>query len=172
MKKLWIAALIAGVALLATPANARWLPLQPAHTGNWYDPAAQAGEGIMPSVQMTADGPLLFAGIYLRDGDLTRAWFAQGLTAEAWSVTGWWFPIHHHTGAGPIPAGWLRMAARDGGLAYEIHIEDATGVFERSGTLVQLLKPVPGYGWCDDGSGGFGPYPPRIGDEWCVAGAE
>jgi hypothetical protein len=167
-----IAMLAAAALFAAPPAHAQlWVPLQDAHTGNWFDPAfEQTGEGLMPSVEVRDDGtPLFFAGIYLRDGNITRAWFAQGVPGEAWTMFGYHFAIHHHIDRGPTDVGWLLLkpVTQSGSqrLDWTVSIDADGAVFERSGQLHQLLRPIRAYGWC--GIAVSYPRPPAAPAVWC-----
>jgi hypothetical protein len=64
----WLTVAIALPAFADGEPTGSYVPLQPGHWGNWYNPDAP-GEGIELSLIETADGNLIFAQVYLiRDG--------------------------------------------------------------------------------------------------------
>lgn len=143
-----------------------YVPLQPSHWGNWYDPDAP-GEGIELSLIEAADGNLIFAQVYLiRDG--VQVWHTgQADWQEARDPLARDYEIptfaRSEIGGDAERTGtfWLRP---DGSL---LRATFAIGGELWHSDLHQLTRP-PGLtrGVCD-WQGGFSPRPPKAPDGWC-----
>lgn len=143
-----------------------YVPLQPAHFGNWYSPDSP-GEGLDLSVIETDDTKVIFANIYLiRDGQqiwhsAQADWFeARDPLARDYELPAF---ARIEPGGEPVSTGaiWLRP---DGS---HLRAQFAVGGQLWQRTLYQLTRaPGAGHiGYC--GWNGFYPRPPAAPDGWC-----
>jgi hypothetical protein len=163
----WLTVAIALPAFADGEPTGSYVPLQPAHWGNWYNPDAP-GEGIELSLIETADGNLIFAQVYLiRDG--VQVWHSgQADWSEARDPLARDYEIptfaRSEVGADPERTGtiWLRP---DG---YMLRLTAAVGGELWHATLYQLTEyPGSQIGVCD--WTGFFPRPPAAPVGWCHA---
>lgn len=163
MTRLILACLLLAGSACATAQS--YVPLQPTHWGNWYDPA-NVGEGLELSVIDEGDSPLIVVETYLiHEGQ--QVWFAaQGIAADRFREDRRYeFVLYERPTPNGIPesAGSLWLRPRWGGLLdVELLVSRIGSVIYRNSTFYQLTMPIDGgIGVCD--WSGFSPRPPDAG---------
>lgn len=152
MPKLILAALLLGASLCASAQS--YIPLQPAHTGNWYDPASP-GEGLELTLLDTDDGPAIFALVFgIEDG--RDYWVSAGaLTVAGWqggypgAPLDYWFELFQRAapGAEPELAGLLNLrphANRTIDVAWHV-VRDSVTSHRPLRRFYQLTAPAGGW---------------------------
>jgi hypothetical protein len=148
-------AVIAGLILCASAAAADFAPMQPAHAGNWFDPA-QSGSGfdVLPYPVPHTDGSAFVT--FYNKGTATEAptWYAAQLDWHGpGPITA---PMYASADSGAAIVGSVTFTA-SGGTCSELHaVVTFTGEAPKRFDLVPLIQPNAAT--CFQ-CGGFSPMP-------------
>lgn len=143
MTRLILACLLLAASACATAQS--YVPLQPTHWGNWYDPA-NVGEGLELSVIDDGSSVMVAVETYLiHEG--VQVWFAaQGVAADRFREDQRYeFVLYERPAANgePASAGSLWLRPRLGGsLDVDLTVSRIGSVIHRAATFHQLTMPI------------------------------